>query len=285
MKVIQQKKTIVLSVKTCILPKMGHLKKVKGIDLAEYYIFVASKNSKIMRIGLVGYGKMGKEIEKIALERGHSVSMIIDIDNARDFTIDNIKNCDAIIEFTVPSSAVQNFLTCFEAGVPVVSGTTGWLHQQDVVFDRCRELDGTFFYASNFSVGVNLFFELNRKLAQILSGHPEYQVQVTEIHHTLKLDAPSGTAITITNDLIQLLPAKRGWRNDSNTGVDEIGIISKREGNVPGTHTVLWDSDVDSIEISHKAKSRRGFALGAVIAAEFCLSRKGILTMHDLLKF
>lgn len=238
-----------------------------------------------MKIGLVGYGKMGKEIEKIAIERGHTVSMIIDVDNYQEFTGENIMQCDVVFEFTVPSQAVQNYIACFEAGVPVVSGTTGWLHQQEMVHEKCKSLGGTFFYASNFSPGVNLFFELNRRLAMLMAERSEYQVQLTEIHHTQKLDSPSGTAITLAKDLIGFLPGKSKWKNDPHTGADEIGITSVREGKVPGTHKICWDSEFDSIEIIHTAKDRRGFALGAVMAGEFCLTHTGILTMHDLLKF
>jgi 4-hydroxy-tetrahydrodipicolinate reductase len=236
-----------------------------------------------MKIGVIGYGKMGKEIEKIAIERGHSTPLIFDVNNLADLTVDNLKQCEVVIEFTTPESAVRNYLTCFEAGVPVVSGTTGWLHQRDLVYAKCKETDGTFFYASNFSVGVNLFFELNRKLADIMSGHAAYKLSLKEVHHTQKLDAPSGTAITLAEDLINLIPEKKGWRNDWNASPEEIGILSERIENVPGIHTINWESDEDTIQISHFAKSRRGFATGAVLAAEYCLNHKGILSMKDLL--
>jgi 4-hydroxy-tetrahydrodipicolinate reductase len=236
-----------------------------------------------MKIGVIGYGKMGKEIEKIAIERGHSTPLIFDVNNLEDLTVDNLNKCDVVIEFTTPESAVRNYLTCFEAGVPVVSGTTGWLHQQDLVHSKCLEVNGTFFYASNFSVGVNLFFELNRKLADIMAGHPGYKLSLKEVHHTQKLDAPSGTAITLAEDLIRMLPEKKGWRNDLNTSPEEIGILSERIENVPGIHTINWESDEDTIQITHFAKSRRGFAMGAVLAAEFCHDHKGILSMKDLL--
>lgn len=236
-----------------------------------------------MKIGLIGYGKMGREIEKTAVERGHSVPLIIDIDNYGDLTIDNLRKCDAIIEFSTPGSAIANYFICFEAGIPVVSGTTGWLGSRGIVEKRCLEKDGTFFYASNFSIGVNLFFELNRKLADAMKFYPEYRVGIKEVHHAQKLDAPSGTAITLAEDLIKSLPGKTGWRNDSKTSSGEIGIISERTGNVPGIHAITWESDVDVIEITHSAKSRKGFALGAVLAAEFCQNHKGILNMRDLL--
>jgi 4-hydroxy-tetrahydrodipicolinate reductase len=236
-----------------------------------------------MKIGVIGYGKMGKEIEKIAFERGHSTPLIFDVNNLDDLTAENLKKCDVVIEFTTPESAVRNYLMCFKAGVPVVSGTTGWLHQRDFVHDKCKEADGTFFYASNFSVGVNLFFELNRKLADIMSGHSGYKLSLKEVHHTQKLDAPSGTAITLAEDLIRLIPEKKGWRNDLNASPEEIGILSERIENVPGIHTINWESDEDTIQISHFAKSRKGFALGAVLAAEYCRDHKGILSMKDLL--
>ncbi|HOI49806.1 MAG TPA: 4-hydroxy-tetrahydrodipicolinate reductase [Prolixibacteraceae bacterium] len=238
-----------------------------------------------MKIGLIGYGKMGKEIEKIAIERGHSIPLIIDAHNPGDLTSENLTNCDAVIEFTMPESAVRNYMACFEAGVPVVSGTTGWLHRQEEVHRKCRETDGTFFYASNFSVGVNLFFELNRKLAQLMADHPEYQVRMTEVHHTQKLDAPSGTAITLAESLLEILPGKKSWKNQAQVAADELSILSERVGEVPGIHTITYESEVDLIEITHSAKNRKGFALGAVLAAEFCLQNKGILSMKDLLKF
>lgn len=238
-----------------------------------------------MKIGLIGYGKMGKEIEKIAIERGHSIPLIIDAHNPGDLTSENLTNCDAVIEFTMPESAVRNYMACFEAGVPVVSGTTGWLHRQEEVHRKCRETDGTFFYASNFSVGVNLFFELNRKLALLMADHPEYQVRMTEVHHTHKLDAPSGTAITLAESLLEILPGKKSWKNQAQVAADELPILSERVGEVPGIHTITYESEVDLIEITHSAKNRKGFALGAVLAAEFCLQNKGILSMKDLLKF
>lgn len=236
-----------------------------------------------MKIGLVGYGRMGKEIEKIALERGHSVPMIIDVDNSDDFTPENLAKCDVVIEFTVPSSAVNNYLKCFNSGVPVVSGTTGWLHEKEMIYEACLKNQGTFFYASNFSVGVNLFFELNRKLSRLMGPYSGYQVGIREIHHVMKLDAPSGTAITLAEDLVREMPEKKGWCTGPSGNPSEIGVVSERRGEVPGIHTITWESDDDVIEIAHSAKNRRGFALGAVLAAEFCLTRKGIFNMNDLL--
>ena len=236
-----------------------------------------------MKIALIGYGKMGKEIEKIAVSRGHEINLIIDINNAQDLTTENLQKSDVAIEFTFPESALKNYFICFEAGTPVVSGTTGWLDQKDEVYKKCKEKNGTFFYASNFSLGVNLFFELNRKLAKLMSNFDEYKAEMTEVHHIHKLDAPSGTAISLAEDIIETNPEIKNWVNDKTPAKHEINIHSKREGEVPGIHTIKYESEVDYIEITHSAKSRKGLALGAVMAAEFSLKNKGILTMKDLL--
>ena len=236
-----------------------------------------------MKIALIGYGKMGKEIEKIAVSRGHEVTLIIDITNPDDLTAENLRKCDVAIEFTIPASAVKNYFTCFEAGIPVVSGTTGWLDKKAEVIKKCEETGGTFFYGSNFSVGVNLFFELNKKLAVLMAGYPEYNVEMTEVHHVHKLDAPSGTAISLAEDLLGIIPGKTRWVNDKTPAENELNIHSERRGEVPGIHTVRYESEVDFIEITHSAKSRKGLAFGAVLAAEYCRDHKGILTMKDLL--
>jgi 4-hydroxy-tetrahydrodipicolinate reductase len=236
-----------------------------------------------MKIALIGYGKMGKEIEKIAVSRGHEVTLIIDITNPDDLTAENLRKCDVAIEFTIPTSAVKNYFTCFEAGIPVVSGTTGWLDKKAEVIKKCEETGGTFFYGSNFSVGVNLFFELNKKLAVLMAGYPEYNVEMNEVHHVHKLDAPSGTAISLAEDLLGIIPGKTRWVNDKTPAENELNIHSERRGEVPGIHTVRYESEVDFIEITHSAKSRKGLAFGAVLAAEYCRSHKGILTMKDLL--
>lgn len=237
-----------------------------------------------MKIALIGYGKMGKEIEKIALSRGHEIGLKIDVNNQNDLTVENLKKCDVAIEFTIPASAINNYNLCFDAGIPVVSGTTGWLENKAGVYKRCEETNGTFFYGSNFSVGVNLFFELNKKLAELMAPREEYNVEMTEVHHTQKLDAPSGTAISLAEDLLDILPNKNSWVNDQVPSGGEMNIKSEREGEVPGIHTVKYESDIDFVEITHSAKSRKGFAFGAVLAAEYCLDNKGILTMKDLLK-
>ncbi len=237
-----------------------------------------------MKIAYIGYGRMGKAIEQIALSRGHKTGLIIDIDNQEDLTIGNLQKCDVAIEFTIPTTAVKNYNICFEAGIPVVSGTTGWLDKKEEVYSKCIETKGTFFYGSNFSVGVNLFFELNKKLAELMAPLDNYVVEMTEVHHTQKLDAPSGTAISLAEDIIENLPGINSWVNDKTPANNEINIKSERVGQVPGIHTIKYESDVDFIEITHSAKSRQGFAFGAVLAAEYCLNNKGILTMKDLLK-
>ena len=236
-----------------------------------------------MNLALIGYGKMGKEIEKIAVSRGHKFSLIIDINNPQDLTVENLQKCDVAIEFTIPKSAIQNYYKCFEAGIPVVSGTTGWLDKKEEVYKKCKESNGTFFYGSNFSVGVNLFFEINRKLAELMADRNEYKVEMTEVHHTQKLDAPSGTAISLAEDILDNINGKTGWVNDKLPAENEFNIKSERRGEVPGIHTIKYESEVDFIEITHSAKSRKGFAFGAVLAAEYCLGHKGILTMKDLL--
>lgn len=237
-----------------------------------------------MKIALIGYGKMGKEIEKILLSRGHQTGLIIDINNLHDLTVENLRQCDAAIEFTTPATAVENYFKCFEAGIPVVSGTTGWLERQEEVHGKCKEENGTFFYGSNFSVGVNLFFELNRQLARLMADFSEYKPGMTEVHHTQKLDSPSGTALTLANDIIGIIPSLKGWKENSESEEGILAITSEREGEVPGIHRVKYDSEVDFIEITHSAKSRKGFALGAVLAAEYSIGKKGILTMKDMLK-
>jgi 4-hydroxy-tetrahydrodipicolinate reductase len=236
-----------------------------------------------MRIALIGYGKMGKEIEKIALDRGHEVVLKIDISNQDELTPANLQKAEVAIEFTIPNSATANYKLCFQAGIPVVSGTTGWLEKLQEVHQMCRAMNGTFFYASNFSLGVNIFFALNEKLAELMANRPEYSVSMKEIHHTQKLDAPSGTAITLAEGILKKIPVKTSWVNQATDKPGELGIVSERTGQVPGTHTIKYDSETDSIEITHAAKSRKGFALGAVLAAEFSVGKKGILSMNDLL--
>ncbi len=238
-----------------------------------------------MKIALLGYGKMGKEIEKIAVSRGHEIVLKVNVDNAKDLTIDNLKKADAAIEFSTPETAYSNIQKCFEANVPVVVGTTGWLHKIEEVKNSATNEGKGFFYASNFSIGVNVFFEINKKLAQLMAPYKEYSIEMEEIHHTQKLDAPSGTAITLAEGIIQNNTRKNKWVNDKTTTDNELEIISKRIENRPGTHTVVYNSSIDEIYIRHTAHNRQGFALGAVVAAEFMKGKSGYYGMNDLLKF
>ena len=237
-----------------------------------------------MKIALIGYGKMGHAIEQIALQRGHEIVSVIDVNNQEDFTSDAFKSANVAIEFSMPAVAMDNYRRAFAAGVPVVSGTTGWLDHLPEIKEACKA-GQTFFYASNFSLGVNIFFALNKYLAKIMNDFPAYDVRMVETHHVHKLDAPSGTAITLAEGLIDNIERKNKWVEGKEPAEDEIGICSVREGEVPGIHTVIYESDVDTISITHDAKSRMGFALGAVIAAEFTCGKKGFLTMQDMLKF
>jgi 4-hydroxy-tetrahydrodipicolinate reductase len=237
-----------------------------------------------MKIALIGYGKMGKEIEQIAIARGHSVVLKIDVDNQEELTIENLSKADVAIEFTTPDSAVGNYRTCFEAGVPVVSGTTGWLNQKPAIENECLTHNGCFFYSSNFSLGMNLFFELNKVLARMMRPFPQYDVSMTEIHHTQKLDAPSGTAITLAEGIIAENESKKSWTIDPPKDKEQLHILPVRKDPYPGLHAVKYDSEVDYIEITHNAHSRKGLAMGTVLAAEYCIGKKGIFTMSDLLK-
>jgi len=237
-----------------------------------------------MNLAIIGYGNMGKEIEKMALERNHKVGLIIDIENLGDFTADNLQSADVALDFSQPASAFSNIVKCFDARLPVVSGTTGWLDRFDEVLSICKEKEGTFFYASNFSPGMNIFFHLNKYLAGIMNSFKDYEISIEETHHTRKLDAPSGTAIKLADDIISLLDRKNKWEQGISTESDSIKIISVRKGNIAGIHTIDYDSPMDLIEIKHSAKSRKGFALGAILAAEFIKDKKGFFTMNDLLK-
>jgi 4-hydroxy-tetrahydrodipicolinate reductase len=238
-----------------------------------------------MKIALIGYGKMGKAIEEIALQRKHEIVLKIDINNPGDLTKDNLSKADIAIEFTGPHSAFENVKKLVGSGIPVVCGSTGWLEHLDEIKKLCKEKNGAFLYASNFSIGVNIFFELNKKLASLLSPHPEYQVSIEEIHHTQKKDAPSGTAITLAEQIIEQLSYKKNWVNNETDKPEELSIISKRIDPAPGTHSIKYASAIDDIEIIHTAHSRTGFAAGAVLAAEFIQDKKGIFSMHDVLGF
>jgi 4-hydroxy-tetrahydrodipicolinate reductase len=236
-----------------------------------------------MNIALIGYGKMGKIIEEIALQQGHFVNLKIDLYNINDFTAANLRRSDVAIEFTGPHSAYENVMKCLEAGIPVVCGSTGWLDQYEKVVDYSNKKNGAFLYASNFSVGVNIFFEINKLLAKMMDGQADYDVRMTEIHHTQKKDAPSGTAITLAEQILEVINRKSHWVNQSTQSLTDIEIMSIREDPAPGTHKVLYRSEVDEIEIIHTARSRNGFARGAVMAAEFLLGKKGIFSMKDVL--
>ncbi|MEZ7867127.1 MAG: 4-hydroxy-tetrahydrodipicolinate reductase [Paludibacteraceae bacterium] len=238
-----------------------------------------------MKIALIGYGKMGKIIERIALERGHEIVSVIDIDNREDFQSEAFRSADVAIEFTTPHIALQNYDEAFRAGVAVVSGTTGWTEHLEEVKANVEKNNHTLFWSSNFSLGVNIFMTLNSYLAKMMNQFPDYNVEMTEIHHTQKLDAPSGTAITLAEGILGNLDRKTVWVKDTENNSDELAIKSIREGQVPGIHTIRYESAVDSIEITHDAKSREGFALGAVVAAEFTAGKKGFLGMGDLLQF
>lgn len=240
---------------------------------------------KQMKIALIGYGKMGREIEQIAISRGHEIVSIIDVNNPDDFTSEAFQSAEVAIEFTAPSVALGNYRKCFSVNMPVVAGTTGWLDNMPEIKEACAN-GNTFFYASNYSLGVNIFFALNKHLAKIMNNFPDYDVKMTEIHHIHKLDAPSGTAITLAEGVLENIDRKSKWAlKDGSNSSAELAIEALREGEVPGYHSIIYESEVDTITITHDAKSRRGFALGAVVAAEFTAGKKGFLTMEDMLKF
>lgn len=238
-----------------------------------------------MRIALVGYGKMGKAIEEIALERGHDVVLRINDENLADFTKQQFSQTgvEVAIEFTGPHSAYDNIMQLIGWGIPVVSGSTGWTGRMAEIHRYCYEREGSFLYASNFSVGVNLFFELNKKLSALMATHPEYTVQLEEIHHTQKKDAPSGTAISLAEQVLEQLEWKNKWVNEASEHSSDLLITSKRIDPAPGTHIVRYSSGVDDIEIIHTAHNRKGFATGAVLAAEFIKGKKGIFSMKEVL--
>ncbi len=236
-----------------------------------------------MRIALIGYGKMGRAIETIAVSKGHEIVLKIDLDNAADLNKENISKADVAIEFTGPHSAFANVMKCLELGVPVVCGSTGWLDKWNEVKKYCEQQNGTLIYASNYSIGVNLFFELNTYLAKLMSSHADYRVSMEEIHHTQKKDAPSGTAITLAEQVLQHIKTKKQWVNHLSNNPEELEIISERIDPAPGTHKIKYASAVDDIEIIHTAHNRVGFAGGAVLAAEFAINKKGIFGMKEVL--
>lgn len=236
-----------------------------------------------MNIGIIGYGKMGVAIEEIALERGHTIVAKL-TSSSPDEDWDQLNDADVCIEFTKPDSALENFKYCMENGFALVTGTTGWYDHIDKVERWQEKCHGSFFWASNFSIGVNLFWQINRRLAELMNDQPDYTVSIEEIHHTEKKDSPSGTAITTADQILKAIPDLRGWKlSEDEPDGDEIEIVAKREPEVKGTHIVSYESDIDKIEIKHEAKSRKGFALGAVLAAEFLHGQHGFFTMEDML--
>lgn len=235
-----------------------------------------------MRAVIIGYGKMGREIEKILIQRGHEVALIIDQDNTADLNAENLKTIDVAIEFTTPATAYDNIRRCLECGTAVVSGTTGWTSRLAELQELCREKGGAMFYASNYSIGVNLMFRLNRELARMMNAFNGYEVTIAETHHTEKKDSPSGTAVTLAEDIIARIDRKQGWVNEPTTDKSLIGIESFRVGMTPGDHSVTYTSEDDMLEIRHSIKNRRTLAQGAVIAAEFLCGKQGVFTMEDL---
>lgn len=253
-----------------------------------------------MKIALIGYGKMGKAIEQIAISRGHQITEKIDIDLPGNFDSEGFKSADVVIEFTTPASAFDNYKKCFARGKAVVSGTTGWLEHLPEIQSACEGGEHTFFYSSNYSLGVNIFAEINRQLAKLMDGFEEYKPSMVETHHIHKLDSPSGTAISLANGIIDNMKRIAGWKlnrtiytagekptvvANETIGADQLPITSLREGEVPGIHTIRYESEDDYIEITHSAKGRRGLAMGVVLAAEYTLGKKGYLTMKDMLGF
>jgi 4-hydroxy-tetrahydrodipicolinate reductase len=239
----------------------------------------------IMNIALIGYGRMGHEIEAIALKRGHVIKLIIDIGNTNDLSLTKLSAIDVAIEFSSPDSAYENISKCLTLSVPVVSGTTGWLDDYDKAVELCKRSDTAFIHSSNFSIGVNIMFRLNEELARLMARYSDYKVIIEEIHHTKKLDAPSGTAISLAGGITGNNHQYEKWCFEDYLTEKSVPIRSIREGTVPGTHTVSWDSEIDTISLKHEAKNRKGLALGAVVAAEFIQSKKGIFTMSDVMGF
>jgi 4-hydroxy-tetrahydrodipicolinate reductase len=242
----------------------------------------------VMKLALLGYGKMGKAIETIALERGHSVGVTIDDEDDWMDKIEDLRQCDMAIDFSTPDTAVSNIMRCFDLDMPIVVVTTGWYDQLESVVHDCQQRGKALFVASNFSIGMNIMFELNRRLAQLMDRYDQYQVSITETHHIHKLDAPSGTAITLANDIIDLLDRKDDWKlvkgDSRRQKKDIVPITAIRQGEVAGIHEVVYDSDIDTITLRHSAKNRKGLALGALLAAEYLEDRKGYYTMQNLLE-
>jgi 4-hydroxy-tetrahydrodipicolinate reductase len=236
-----------------------------------------------MKIALIGYGKMGQAIDAIATAKGHEVILKIDVNSQHLLEKEHLGKADVAIEFTTPETAYHNILKCFDANVPVVSGTTGWLEKLPEIKALCKEKNQSFLHTTNFSIGVNIFFEVNKKLAALMASQPQYNIKMEEIHHTQKKDAPSGTAISLAEQILEAVPRKSGWVNEDTDQPTNLGIVSKRIDPAPGTHSVTYTSDIDDITITHTAHSRQGFAAGAVVAAEYIHDKKGVFTMRDVL--
>lgn len=234
-----------------------------------------------MRVVIIGYGTMGREVEKVLVARGHEVIGRIDAGESEKLSRENLSHADAAIEFTTPSTAYENVAACLHAGLPVVCGTTGWNDRRSEAERLCRELGGTFLWSSNFSIGVNILFRVNKFLARLMNGFPEYNITMCEVHHTRKVDAPSGTAVTLAEDIVENIERKSSWVNHETLYPESLGIVSIREGDTAGIHKVKYESEADIITLRHEAKGRMGFALGAVMAAEFAVGRKGVLSMDD----
>ena len=236
-----------------------------------------------MKIALIGYGRMGKAIEEIALQKGHEIVLTIDVDNVNDFKKEKLDQADVAIEFTSPHSAFENVKKCLTAGIPVVCGSTGWLDRWNEARLLCEKENGAMVYSSNYSIGVNIFFEINKRLAALMAAHNDYDISMQEIHHTQKKDAPSGTAVSLAEQILGVVTRKKKWVNRQSSHPEELEIISERNDPAPGTHIVKYSSAIDDIEIIHTAHNRTGFATGAVIAAEFIKARKGIFSMKEVL--
>ncbi len=236
-----------------------------------------------MKIALLGYGKMGKEIESIALSRHHEICLKIDNEDDWKKSEEQLKHADVAIEFSMPACVIGNIKKCFMADVPVIVGTTGWNDKIGQIRDECIKNNHALMYGSNFSIGVNIFFEINRRLAQLMNDFDEYNVTVEEIHHITKLDAPSGTGISLANDILKLIHRKEKWINSKTNKPEELELVSKRIENVPGTHIITYESDVDTLEIKHTVKKRKGLAIGAVLAAEWIAGKKGFFEVRDFL--
>ena len=238
-----------------------------------------------MNIALIGYGKMGKEIEEVAIQRGHQILLKITSANTLDFIKENFEQIDAAIEFTAPAVAFENVKKCIDFSIPVVSGSTGWNKRIKELKDYCDAKNGSFLYASNFSIGVQIFFIINKLLAQLMESHADYDVSIREIHHTQKKDAPSGTAVTLAEQIIEILQRKTKWTQENANSDSEIAILSERSDPAPGTHIIKYTSEIDDVELKHTAHNRKGFAFGAVLAAEFIQNKKGNFSMSDILGF